>query len=166
MSSVWLYSGSFDPPTLGHMDIIKRAMGITDKLVIGVGKHDSKKSLLSAEERKTLLEESLKDISGGAGKAEVCVFEGLVVDFAKECGARIILRSLRNTTDLNYEESMAIMNRSLDGKIETVFLVASGDYAHISSTLVRQIFSMGRSLEAFAPKAVAHYLEKKRSDRK
>ncbi len=163
MSAIWLYAGSFDPLTLGHMEIIRRALALTDKLIVATGQHASKTALLSPRERKELIEKSVSDLPEAKDRVEVSLFDGLVVDHARKCGAKAILRSLRNTTDHNYEEGMAQMNKVLNPELETVFLMASPRHAGISSTLVRQIFSMGRDVKPFVPKPVAEHLQAKRS---
>lgn len=154
-----LYSGSFDPVTNGHLDIIQRAARLFDGLVIAVGAHHSKSSLLPADERvallKSVISELPKDIRDNL---EVVTFSGLVVDAARQAGASVIVRGLRSGTDLDYEEQMAGMNHELAVDIETVFLSASPEVRHIASSLVKQIAALGGDIRAFVPPKVAERL--------
>ena len=142
-----LLPGTFDPPTLGHLDIIRRAAGICDVLYVGIAENSAKKrSFFSAEERQTLL----KSITGDLPQVEVVLLTGLVVDFAKEHQIDFLVRGLRNFSDFEYESQMAFANHEIGG-IETLFLIADEKYARLSSTLIREIAFNGHRLQDFIP---------------
>jgi pantetheine-phosphate adenylyltransferase len=150
-----VYVGSFDPLTLGHEDIIRRGARLFDKLTVGIGINPDKKPLFSPEERVALSREVLSDLPN----VTVECFEGLAVDFVKKCGAQIMLRGVRTLTDIESEFTMSLANRTLAPEIETVFLMSSDRYTHISSTLIKQIAQMGsdqsaKQLEEFVPAAI------------
>lgn len=146
-----LFAGSFDPPTWGHLDIIKRAMLLCDTLSVGVAVNTAKEQgFLSHADRLELLQELTTDIRHVA----IVPISGLVADYVKETKVDLLLRSLRSDKDLEREMAMAIANRQLAG-VETLFLLSDPRYAHISSTLVREIAHFGGSLESFVPPAVA-----------
>lgn len=150
-----VYAGSFDPITLGHLDIIRRGARMFDRLTVAIGVNPDKRPLFSPEERVSLIGEIVRDMPN----VEVTAFEGLTVDFVRRSGAAIMLRGLRTLTDIEAEFTMTLANRALAGEIETVFLMASEKYSHISSTLIKQIarFSDDGSramLAAFVPAAV------------
>lgn len=151
MSGVGVYTGTFDPPTLGHLDIIRRALRLCDKLVLGVANNSGKTPLFSIEERLALLRQETE----GQGAVEVRTFEGLAVDFAKAVGARFIVRGLRSGTDLDYESPMAAMNATMAPEIETIFLAAAPAYAHIASSLVKDVARGGGNVDLFVSPAVA-----------
>ena len=151
MSRVAVYTGTFDPPTLGHLDIIRRALRLCDKLVLGVANNSGKTPLFSIEERLALLRQETE----GQGAVEVRTFEGLAVDFAKAVGARFIVRGLRSGTDLDYESPMAAMNATMAPEIETIFLAAAPAYAHIASSLVKDVARGGGNVDLFVSPAVA-----------
>ena len=151
MSRVAVYTGTFDPPTLGHLDIIRRALGIADRLVIGVATNSSKTPLFSLDQRVSLL----KGEVAGMGDIEVRAFEGLAVAFARAVGARIIVRGLRSGADLDYERPMAAMNATMAPEIDTVFLAATPAFAHIASSLVKDVARGGGEIDHFVPPAVA-----------
>ena len=136
---IGIYPGSFDPVTLGHLDIITRATRLVDLLVIGVLKNSSKKALFSAQERVELLERATKGISG----VTVESYDGLLVEFARNRGASVIVRGLRAVTDFEYELQLAQTNHKLNPFVDTVFLTTSVDYAYLSSSIVREIASYG-----------------------
>ena len=155
------YPGSFDPVTNGHVDVIARACGIVDKLVLAVGISHSKKPFLAAETRVALLQQ----VAGPIGEARGCeiaveTFDNLVVDAAQAAGASILIRGLRDATDYAYEMQMAGMNGELAPNLETVFLPASGPVRHIASSLVKQIASMGGDISGFVPEVVADAIAK------
>jgi pantetheine-phosphate adenylyltransferase len=162
MSRTALYAGSFDPVTNGHIDVIRHAVGLADRLVLAVGVHPGKAPLFSAEERLAMLEETCGPI-GKAAKCEIaCVtFAGLVVNTAVEEGATLLIRGLRDGTDFNYEMQMAGMNEAMVPSVQTVFLPASPAVRPIAATLVRQIAGMGGDVSAFVPASVAARLKKK-----
>lgn len=147
-----VYVGSFDPLTLGHRDIIRRGAGIFERLTVGIGINPDKKPLFEAEERLELTRAMLKDLPN----VDVKCFAGLAVDFVKECGAAIMLRGVRTLTDIDAEFTMSLANRSLAPEIETVFLMSSEKYTHISSSLIKQIAQLGtddstQQLKDFVP---------------
>lgn len=153
------YPGSFDPVTFGHLDVVARAARIVDKLVIGVGIHPAKKTLLSADIRVELLEKTTKPISEHSGlKISVVTFDSLTVAAAKRAHAGVIIRGLRDATDFDYEVQMSQMNGSLAPEIETVFLAASPATRMIASSLVKQIASMGGETSMFLPGEAEHAL--------
>jgi len=156
MRRVALYSGSFDPLTNGHLDIIRRAACLCDELVVAVGAHPGKSPMFSAEERSRLVEVVCHYIPVALRcSVSVHMFTGLAVDVARTVGATVIIRGLRDGTDLDYEMQMAGMNAALAPEVETVFLAASPSVRHITATLVRQIASMGGNVSHFVPDAVA-----------
>jgi pantetheine-phosphate adenylyltransferase len=162
MPRIGFYSGSFDPVTYGHTDIIARALAVVDELVIGVGVHHGKVPLFTAEERVAMLEAETRAIVRKHGGAiRVVTFSNLVVDAAHEHGASIIVRGLRDGTDFDYEMQMAGMNGTMRPEIETVFLPAGPQVRHIAASLVRQIAGMGGDVSPFVPPAVARRLKAK-----
>jgi pantetheine-phosphate adenylyltransferase len=153
MQRTGFYPGSFDPITFGHLDIIARAGRVVDRLIIGVGNHDSKKALLSVEARVSLVEKVVLPIVEHSGlKVEVTTFEGLAVDAAHKAKAQIFIRGLRDASDFDYEVQMAQMNGALAPELETVFLAASPATRMIASSLVKQIGRMGGDISLFLPK--------------
>jgi pantetheine-phosphate adenylyltransferase len=159
MPRIAFYSGSFDPMTNGHLDVMAHAAALCDKLVVGVGAHPSKSPLFTVEERLALIHEAAADMLAREGCAlEVVAFDGLAVEAARAAGARIIVRGLRDSTDFNYEMQMAGMNGALAPELRTVFLPASSPVRPITATLVRQIAQMGGEVAPFAPANVAKAL--------
>lgn len=154
-----VYTGSFDPVTLGHLNVIQRAAQIMDRLVIGIGINVEKKSLFSTDERKELLHEVTKDIEN----IEIRTFSGLAVDFVRECQSRIMIRGVRPLTDIAGEFTMLMANRQLDPEVETIFLMADEEYAHVSSTLIKQITPIAddEKLARFVPKKIIPLLRSK-----
>lgn len=149
------YPGSFDPPTNGHLEVARAAARLVDRLVVGVGIHPGKTPLFTASERLDLLREVFAPIAAEAGAALDCVtFDNLVVDAAEAHGARLLIRGLRDGTDLDYEMQMAGMNATLKPGVQTVFLPASPIARPITATLVRQIAAMGGDVSPFVPPAV------------
>ncbi len=145
-----IYPGSFDPVTLGHLDIIQRAARNCDELIVGVLNNKSKSPLFTVDERVTMLKEVTKDISN----VKIKSFSGLLVDFAREEQATCIIRGLRAITDFEYELQMAQTNSILNSDIDTMFLTASIDYSYLSSTTVKEIASFGGEIEKFVPEIV------------
>jgi pantetheine-phosphate adenylyltransferase len=161
MMRTGFYPGSFDPITFGHLDIIARAVRLVDRLVIGVGNHDSKRALLSAEERVLLVEQVAKPIADHSGlRIEVVTFNGLAVDAAHKAKAHVFVRGLRDASDFDYEVQMAQMNGALAPELETVFLAASPATRMIASSLVKQIAKMGGDISLFLPKEAEIALRK------
>ncbi len=154
-----VYTGSFDPVTLGHLDIIERSARLYTSLVVGVGVNSAKQSLFSTEERIDLLRRVTRHLP----HVRVERFDGLAVDFVRNVGARVMVRGVRPLTDIAAEFTMMMANRQLDSDIETVFLMADEVYAHVSSTLIKQIASLGngRSLDRFVPSEIIPSLMEK-----
>lgn len=161
---IGLYPGTFDPVTLGHTDIIQRAMVLVDRLVIGVAINRDKGPLFSLEERVAMIEAECADITARTG-GEIVVhpFENLLIDCARDVGAGIIVRGLRAVADFEYEFQMVGMNRALDASIETVFLMADARRQAIASKLVKEIARLGGDVSKFVPPAVAAALRAKQS---
>lgn len=157
-----LYAGSFDPVTNGHLDVVRHAVGLADKLVIAIGVHPGKAPLFSAEERLAMLQETCAPLAKAAKCDLACVtFTGLVIEEAKRQGASIFIRGLRDGTDLDYEMQMAGMNDAMAPGVQTVFLPASPLVRPITATLVRQIAAMGGDVSSFVPASVAAQLKSK-----
>lgn len=167
MSRVALYAGSFDPPTNGHLDVVKGACRLCDRLVLAIGVHPGKQPLFTADERLSMLKEICEPFASAAKVQLECItFGGLLVDTAKQAGAGILIRGLRDGTDLDYEMQMAGMNGAMAPDLQTVFLPASPPVRPITATLVRQIAGMGGDVSAFVPPAVAARLKQKFGGRK
>jgi pantetheine-phosphate adenylyltransferase len=162
MNRVALYAGSFDPLTNGHVDIIENAGALCDELVVAIGVHPGKTPMFSAPERAAFIETICGGLAASACKLSVRTFSGLAVEAARANGASLMLRGLRDGTDLDDEMRMAAMNAVMAPEIKTVFLAASPSVRHISATLVRQIAGLGGDVSAFAPAAVAQALAKRR----
>ena len=145
-----IYPGSFDPGTLGHLDIIQRAARNCDELIVGVLNNKSKSPLFTVEERVAML----KDVVRNIPNVRIMAFSGLLVDFAREQGAHCIIRGLRAITDFEYELQMAQTNSILNKEIDTMFLTASNDYSYLSSTTVKEIASFGGDIKQFVPREV------------
>jgi pantetheine-phosphate adenylyltransferase len=157
-----LYAGSFDPVTNGHLDVVGHAVRLADKLVIAIGVHPGKAPLFSPDERLAMVEETCAPLVRAAKCELACVtFSDLVVEAAARLGASILIRGLRDGTDLDYEMQMAGMNQAMTPAVQTVFLPASPMVRPITATLVRQIAGMGGDVSAFVPATVAARLKKK-----
>ena len=135
-----VYVGSFDPITLGHLDIIRRASKIFEHVTVGIGVNPDKTMLFSGEERLSLCQQSVAEFTN----VDVRTFDGLTVDFVRQCNSRILLRGVRTLTDMEQEFTMTLANHVLDAEIESVFLMSAEKYAHVSSTLIKQIARMAR----------------------
>ncbi|MDP8958715.1 MAG: pantetheine-phosphate adenylyltransferase [Actinomycetota bacterium] len=151
-----LCPGSFDPPTNGHVDVIKRALHMFDRVVVAVVRNPSKKALFTDEERIGLLEQLFSDCS----EVQVESFDGLLVDFAQDRGVGVIVKGLRAVTDFDYELQMAQMNRRLSG-IDTVFVATNPEYGYLSSSLVKEVARYGASVEGLVPPIVAKALQQR-----
>lgn len=147
-----VYTGSFDPVTLGHLDVIRRGSQLFDEFIVGVGVNPDKSSLFTAEERVELLQR----VTQSLGNVTVKSFSGLAVKFVRDCDARIILRGVRSLSDMEAEFTMTLANSKLDSGIETVFLMSGDQYSHVSSSLIKQITPLANDEEMarFVPKAI------------
>jgi len=145
-----LYPGSFDPLTIGHLDILSRARRLADKVIVAILENDSKTPLFSVAERIEMIRETVRDDPS----TPVRSFSGLLVDFARESGATLIVRGLRAISDYEYELQMALMNRRLASSIETVFLMAKEEYSYVSSRLVKEVAGLGGDVSGLVPEAV------------
>jgi pantetheine-phosphate adenylyltransferase len=151
MQRIALFPGTFDPITIGHLDIINRALPLFDKLVIGIGKNASKVSMFSEEQRMRWIREIFKDNP----LVSVVMYEGLTIECCQKVGANFILRGIRYVNDFEYEKAIADMNRSLDKNIETIFLTCLPQYTSVASTLVRDVLRNGGDVKQFLPDVVA-----------
>ncbi len=144
-----VFTGTFDPMTLGHLDVIRRGRLLFDHLVVGIGVNPNKQSLFSVEERI----EMARTVTGAFDNVSVEAFEGLTVHYVRQIGARVILRGLRTLSDMEYEFGMTLTNHKLDPRIDTVFLMADAEFSHVSSSLIRQVARFGGSeaLQRFVP---------------
>jgi pantetheine-phosphate adenylyltransferase len=164
MARIGFYSGSFDPVTLGHTDVIRRAAHLVDKLVIGIGINPGKAAMFSSAERVAMLEDDVRAIAKASGtKITVVTFEGLAIDAARAHKASIIVRGLRDGTDFDYEMQMAGMNGEMAPDIQTVYVSASPAVRHIAANLVRAVASMGGDASPFVSKDVLKRLKSKPS---
>ncbi len=150
---IGIYPGSFDPITLGHLDIIVRASGLVDKLVIGVLNNSSKKPLFAVEERVELIERVIRE-NRKLDSVQVEAFSGLTIDFARKKNANIMVRGLRAVTDFEYELQIAQTNHKLYEKVDTVFLTTSVEYSYLSSSSVKEIASYGGDIKQFVPECI------------
>ena len=160
---IGLYPGSFDPITNGHMDIIKRSLKIVDKLIVGIAVNDSKSEYFSTEERQQIIEEDIKNI-GLSDKIRIHSFEGLLMNYAKNIGASVIIRGLRAVSDFEYEFQMTGMNARLEPSIETVFLMSSENQHFISSKLVKEVFKFNGDISSFVSANVLKNMKNKLSN--
>ena len=152
---ICLFPGTFDPVTLGHTDIIDRALPLFDKLVIGIGSNVNKVPMFSDEQRLQWIREIYKDNN----KVEAVVYNGLTVECCKNVGANFILRGIRYVNDFEYEKAIADMNRSLDGHVETIFLTCLPQFTSVASTLVRDVLRNGGDVSQFLPPAVNNFIK-------
>jgi pantetheine-phosphate adenylyltransferase len=162
MPRIALYPGSFDPVTNGHLDVVKHAVGLCDRLIVAIGVHPGKKPLFSIEERLDMVRAVFEPVAKQAGCAFDCTtYDNLTVTAAQKVGATIMIRGLRDGTDLDYEMQMTGMNETMAPDVHTVFLPASVSVRPITATLVRQIAQMGGDVSAFVPPSVAASLKTK-----
>ncbi|HIS62979.1 MAG TPA: pantetheine-phosphate adenylyltransferase [Candidatus Scybalomonas excrementigallinarum] len=152
-----LYPGSFDPITLGHLDVVKRAASVFDRLVIGVLNNKAKSPLFSVEERVKILEEVTQELPN----VSIGSFSGLTVDYASQIGATVIVRGLRAITDFEFELQLSQTNRKLNPNVDTMFFTTSEEYAYLSSTSVKEIALFGGAFEQFVPERVIPYMREK-----
>jgi pantetheine-phosphate adenylyltransferase len=153
MKRIALFPGSFDPITNGHVDVIRAGLALADEVVVAIGQNATKTPMLPVEQRQSLIEDIAADL-GAARRVRSMAFSGLLVDLAREAGASVILRGLRDSSDFSYEMQMAGMNATLDPELETVFVPARPANRHVTATLVRQIAGMGGDISAFVPEPV------------
>ena len=152
-----IYPGSFDPVTLGHMDIIRRSSHIVDELIVGVLNNNAKTPLFSVEERVKMLKEATKELEN----VQVIPFEGLLIDFVRQMDAKLVIRGLRAITDFEYELQMAQMNRVIAPEIDTLFLTTNLKYAYLSSSISKEVAMYGGDISAFLDPLVAKEVQKK-----
>jgi pantetheine-phosphate adenylyltransferase len=155
MQRICLFPGTFDPVTLGHVDIITRALPIFDKIVVGIGINTSKAPMFTPEQRMNWVNEIFKN----EPKVEGAVYEGLTVNFCNKIGAKFILRGIRYVSDFEYEKTIADANRTLDRSIETIFLTGEPKYTSVASTIVRDIIKNGGDASQFLPEQVARTIK-------
>jgi pantetheine-phosphate adenylyltransferase len=153
---ICLFPGTFDPLTLGHVDIINRALPLFDKIIVGIGLNAAKAPMFSAEQRLQWIRDIYKD----EDRVEGAVYEGLTVDFCKKAGSQFILRGIRYVSDFEYEKTIADANRTLDKTIETIFLTGEPKYTSVASTIVRDIIRNGGDASPFLPDVVAQSIKK------
>ncbi|MCE2843628.1 MAG: pantetheine-phosphate adenylyltransferase [Chitinophagaceae bacterium] len=156
MQRICLFPGTFDPVTLGHTDIINRALPLFDKIVVGIGINAAKNPMFTADQRKIWFEEIFKD----EPKLTVETYDGLTIKFCQSIGAKFILRGIRYVSDFEYEKTIADANRTMDSKIETIFLTGEPKYTSVASTIVRDILRNGGDASPFLPEAVIKSINK------
>lgn len=158
-SRIGVYTGSFDPITLGHLNVIERSSHIVDKLIVGVGINPEKNPMFTPDERVELVAAATRQLPA----VEVRLFTGLAVSFVRECGAKLMLRGVRSLSDIEHEFTMTLANRKLDPGIETVWITADDQYSHISSSLIKQIAEVAdmHHLRLFVPEVVALAMREK-----
>ena len=157
-----IYPGSFDPVTLGHLDIIKRSASMVDELIVGVLNNKAKSPLFSVEERVTMLGEVTKELPN----VKVIPFAGLLVDFARQTESKMIIRGLRAITDFEYELQMSQMNRKLEENVETVFLTTNLEYSYLSSSMVKEVAAFGGDISQLVPAIVADEVNEKMKEKR
>jgi pantetheine-phosphate adenylyltransferase len=162
MPRIALYPGSFDPVTNGHLDVVRHAVNLCDHLIVAIGVHPGKKPLFSTQERLDMAEAVFAPVASAAGCAFGCTtYDNLTITAAQKAGATLMIRGLRDGTDLDYEMQIAGMNETMAPDVHTVFVPASSGVRPITATLVRQIAAMGGDVSAFVPPSVASYLKTK-----
>ncbi|MES2689140.1 MAG: pantetheine-phosphate adenylyltransferase [Bacteroidota bacterium] len=155
MKRIALFPGTFDPITIGHVNLVERAIHLFDEIVIGIGHNSTKSTLFTITQR----EQWIRDIFSAQPKVTVKIYEGLTVGFCKEIGSSYILRGLRNMSDFDYEKNIAQMNKLVDPDIETLFLMCDPAYTPISSSVVRDLIRNGGDIASFVPSQIASYLK-------
>ena len=156
MQRICLFPGTFDPVTLGHVDIIDRALPLFDKIIVGIGKNTTKEPMFTAEKRL----EWIREIYKSKPQVEGAVYDGLTIDFCKKVHAKFILRGIRYVSDFEYEKTIADANRTLDKSIETIFLTGEPKYTSVASTIVRDIIRNGGDASQFLPEIVFRSMKK------
>jgi pantetheine-phosphate adenylyltransferase len=157
MTRIAIYPGSFDPPTKGHQDLIRRSLALADRVIVAVAVNAAKQPLFSTEERLAMLQATI----GQEPRVSIQAFEGLLAEFAKREGASVIVRGLRAVSDFEYEFQMALMNRQLHPSLETVFLVPALDLTYLSSSLVREVARFGGDVSSLVHPSVAQALSRR-----
>jgi pantetheine-phosphate adenylyltransferase len=155
--AVAVFPGSFDPITNGHLDIVQRALSVFDRLIVAILLNAEKQPLFTVDERVEIIREACQ----GDPRVSVDTFSGLLVDYAEKAGARVIVRGLRAISDFEYEFQMALMNRRLNARIETVFMMPAEAYSYLSSRLVKQVFQLGADVTDLVPRVVERRLREK-----
>ena len=165
MKKVAVFAGSFDPFTLGHLDVVQRAAKLFDSLWVLVAQNSSKRNMFSAEQRKGFVETAVQKISN----VQVASFEGLTVDFMRQVGAQYLVRGIRNSSDLDFEQSVAWNNKALYGDAESVFLLSAPEHLSVSSSVVRELLANGvkkkTTLSKFVPGSIINEIVRKKGDR-
>lgn len=162
MDKIAIYAGSFDPFTKGHQNVIDRGLRVFDKIIVALAHNVSKNTIFSLEDRVEIIEEIYKD----RDNIVVDSFEGLLVDYSKKIGTSVLLRGMRSVSDFEYELQMALANKTLYSEIETIFIVTDSKYSHISSSLIREIVSLGGSVKKMVPGVVERRLKEKQNQKK
>ena len=160
--AVAVYPGSFDPVTYGHLDIIRRSGKLFDRVIVGVLQNNAKSPLFSVEERVNML----REVTEGIDNVEIRSFDGLLIDFARDTGAHIIVRGLRAVTDFEYELQMSQTNHKIEPEIETLFLTTSLEFSFLSSTTVKEVASFGGDITQFVPEVIVKKIKEKMEERK
>lgn len=156
-----IYPGSFDPLTKGHLDIIERSCKLFDEIVVAIAVNQTKQPLFTVAERRAMIAEALGEINRGTCKVEIEDFGGLLMQYAVEREADAVVRGIRAVSDYEYELQMALMNRRIEPRIETVFMMSAEDYSYVSSRLVKEVYQLGARVEGLVPASVeARLLEK------
>lgn len=157
MPRIGVYPGTFDPFTKGHLDLVMRSLSLFDQVIIAIAPNLEKRPLFTPKERLEMIQETIHSLP----HATVEVFEGLLVDFARSRNAQAIIRGLRAVSDFEYELQIALMNRKLDGHIETIFLMPSEEYTYLTSTIIKAVASYHGAIDAFVPPGVARRLKER-----
>jgi pantetheine-phosphate adenylyltransferase len=157
MTRIAIFPGTFDPPTMGHEDLIRRSLSLADRVIVAIGDNVAKQSLFTVAERLELLRAMIGPWPG----VEIATFSGLLADFARDRGAQLIVRGLRAVADFEFELQRALMNRHLNGQLETVFLAPATNLTFVSSTLVREVARFGGDVGALVPPVVGEALRRK-----
>jgi pantetheine-phosphate adenylyltransferase len=155
--NIAIFPGSFDPITSGHVDIIKRAIPLFDKIIVAVGQNNQKKFLFDLDQRRAWLE----NVMSQWDNVEVDVYEGLTVNYAKKVGARFLIRGLRNASDFDYEKTISQLNNIIGEGLETLFYISHPEFSHISSTIVREIIKGGGNVSQFVPETICEDIKNK-----